>query len=88
MQRLDEAKRDAILKAAKQRLSQYGIRKTTMKEIAQDAGIAVGTLYLYFSNKNDILIAVEEAYADQHSIDIEKILRSQRPASKNSRLIL
>lgn len=88
MQRLDEAKRDGILQAARQRLSQYGVRKTTMQEIAQNAGIAVGTLYLYFSNKNDILIAVAEAYANQHSIDIEKILRSRRPAPEKLKAYL
>ncbi|MDJ0798351.1 MAG: TetR/AcrR family transcriptional regulator [Calothrix sp. MO_167.B12] len=76
MQRLDEAKREAILNAAKQRLSQYGVRKTTMQEIAEDVGIAVGTLYLYFKNKNEILIAAAEAYTQQHLIDTEKILRS------------
>lgn len=76
MQRLDEAKREAILNAAKQRLSQYGVRKTTMQEIAEDVGIAVGTLYLYFKNKNEILIAAAQAYTQQHLIDTEKILRS------------
>jgi AcrR family transcriptional regulator len=76
MQRLDEAKREAILKAARQRLSQYGVRKTTMNEIAQDVGIAVGTLYLYFKNKNEILIAATEAYTQQHLIDTERILNS------------
>lgn len=76
MQRLDEAKREAILKAARQRLNQYGVRKTTMNEIAQDVGIAVGTLYLYFQNKKEILIAVTKAYTRQHLIDTEKILHS------------
>lgn len=88
MQRLDEAKRDAILQAAKQRLSQYGVRKTTMQEIAQDAGIAVGTLYLYFSKKNDILIAVAEAYAKQHSIDTKKILSSKLSAPRKLKAYL
>ncbi len=80
MQRLDEAKKEAILQAARQRLSQYGVRKTTMSEIAQDVGIAVGTLYLYFKNKNEILIAVTKAYSHQHLIDTEKILHSSMSA--------
>lgn len=80
MQRLDEAKRDAILQAAKQRLSQYGVKKTTMQEIAKDAGIAVGTLYLYFKNKNQILIAAAEAYVQQHTLDSNQILQSPLPA--------
>jgi AcrR family transcriptional regulator len=74
MQKLDEAKREAILKAAKQRLRKYGVQKTTMQEIAKDAGIAVGTLYLYFKNKDDILIASTEEFAKQHLLDMEKIL--------------
>jgi AcrR family transcriptional regulator len=88
MQRLDEAKRAAILQAAKQRLSQYGVRKTTMQEIADDVGIAVGTLYLYFKNKNEILIATVEAYTQQHIADTEKILRSPRPAPEKLKAYL
>ncbi len=76
MQKLDEAKREAILSAAKQRLRKYGIQKTTMQEIAKDAGIAVGTLYLYFKNKDEILIASMEELAKQHILDMEKILNS------------
>lgn len=74
MQKLDAAKREAILNAAKQRLRKYGIQKTTMQEIAKDAGIAVGTLYLYFNNKDEILVASAEAFTEQHKLEIEKIL--------------
>ncbi|BDA66899.1 transcriptional regulator, TetR family protein [Calothrix sp. PCC 7716] len=77
MQKLDAAKREAILNAAKQRLRQYGIQKTTMQEIAKDVGIAVGTLYLYFKNKDDILIASAESYAQKHIADALEILNSQ-----------
>ncbi len=88
MQRLDEAKREAILKAARQRLSQYGVKKTTMLEIAEDVGIAVGTLYLYFKNKNEILIAAVEAYTQQHLVDSESILRSPMSATEKLKAYL
>jgi AcrR family transcriptional regulator len=88
MQRLDEAKRDAILTAAKRRLNQYGVRKTTMQDIAEEVGIAVGTLYLYFKNKNEILIATAEAYTRQHILDSETILRSQIPATEKLKAYL
>lgn len=78
MQRLDPEKRNAILNAAKQRLRKYGIKKTKMQEIAKDVGIAVGTLYLYFKNKNDILIASIEAYTQQHIDYAEDILNSAK----------
>jgi AcrR family transcriptional regulator len=76
MQRPDETKRAAILNAAHQRLRQYGVKKTTMQEIAEDVGIAVGTLYLYFKNKNEILIAVAETDVREHLVEIEIILKS------------
>ncbi|PAX52871.1 TetR/AcrR family transcriptional regulator [Brunnivagina elsteri] len=78
MQKLDAAKREAIVNAAKQRLRKYGIQKTTMQEIAKDAGIAVGTLYLYFKNKDDILVASAEAFTEQHKLEIEEILNSAK----------
>lgn len=88
MQRLDETKREAILDAAHQRLIRYGVKKTTMQEIAEDVGIAVGTLYLYFKNKKEILIAVAEADAQQHLADTESILRSQRSAPEKLKAYL
>jgi AcrR family transcriptional regulator len=88
MQRLDEAKREAILQAAKHRLSQYGVRKTTMQEIAGDVGIAVGTLYLYFKNKNEILIATAETYSQHHIKDTEEILRSPMSAPEKLKAYL
>ncbi len=88
MQRLDASKREAILAAATVRLSNYGVKKTTMQEIARDAGIAVGTLYLYFKNKNEILIAVADAYAQQHRADAAKILRSTQSVAEKLKAYL
>ncbi|MBE9028686.1 TetR/AcrR family transcriptional regulator [filamentous cyanobacterium LEGE 11480] len=73
MQTLDETKRTAILEAATNRFTRYGVRKTTMQEIAQDVGIAVGTLYLYFKNKKTIIIAVAETFTQSETAtDIAK----------------
>lgn len=56
----DEDKRERILRAAWQRIRQYGYAKTTVAEIAADAGIAKGTAYLYFHSKSDIMLALVE----------------------------
>ena len=55
------AKRARILEVARRRFSHYGYDKTTMAEIAEDAGMAVGTLYLFFKNKQDIVMAFGES---------------------------
>ena len=74
MQKPDPEKKPAILSAARSRFYRYGIRKTTMQEIAGDVGIAVGTLYLYFKNKEEILGACTEAFEQRHRQKAESIL--------------
>jgi AcrR family transcriptional regulator len=51
-------KRLAILHAARELFASRGYEETTIAQIAQAAGVAVGTVYLYFANKHDILMDV------------------------------
>ena len=45
----------SILNAAGTVFARFGLHKATISQIAQEAGVADGTIYLYFKNKNDIL---------------------------------
>lgn len=47
--------REAILTAAQTRLLRFGYHKTTMAEIANEAGMSAANLYRYFKNKQDIV---------------------------------
>ena len=47
-----------ILAAARQLLDQRGLEAMTMEEIAASAGVAKGTLYLYFQSKDDLIQAL------------------------------
>jgi AcrR family transcriptional regulator len=47
-------KRQAILGAARELFTERGYEETTIAEIARAAGVAVGTVYLYFANKREI----------------------------------
>jgi AcrR family transcriptional regulator len=78
-------KRQRILDAARKRFRYYGVRKTTMQEIARDAGVAVGTLYLYFKDKDDLLVACTEEYVSRHRRQAEAILVSDAPAADKLR---
>lgn len=57
-----QSKEDAIIAAAHKSLTARGFTKTTMSEIARKAGVAEGTLYLYFNNKNALARAVLAAF--------------------------
>ena len=78
-------KRQRILDAARKRFRYYGVRKTTMQEIARDAGVAVGTLYLYFKDKDDLLVAGTEEYVTRHRQQAEAILASDASAADKLR---
>jgi AcrR family transcriptional regulator len=51
-------KRGAIIEAARTLFAKQGYEETTIAEIARAAGVGVGTVYLYFQNKRQILVEV------------------------------
>jgi AcrR family transcriptional regulator len=51
-------KRRAILDAAAELFARQGYENTTIADIARAAGMAVGTVYLYFHNKHEIYNSV------------------------------
>lgn len=53
-------KRDAILKAATQVFARRGYFQSQVADVARAAGVAAGTVYLYFRSKDDILVSIFE----------------------------
>jgi TetR/AcrR family transcriptional regulator, fatty acid metabolism regulator protein len=51
-------KRERILRAAIRVFARKGFYSTRVSEIAKAAGVADGTIYLYFKNKDDVLISI------------------------------
>jgi AcrR family transcriptional regulator len=61
----DEDKQQRILKAAIEVFGTLGLERATMKDIADKAGVASGTLYTYFSDKEALFVgAVDRLWAD------------------------
>lgn len=60
-----EAKEDAIIAAAKEEFFEHGFDGARMVNIARRADVAEGTIYLYFKNKNSLLVAVVGAFYDR-----------------------
>jgi TetR/AcrR family fatty acid metabolism transcriptional regulator len=52
------SKRDAILDAATRVFAERGFFGAQVADVARRAGVAAGTVYLYFKNKDDLLISV------------------------------
>jgi len=60
-----EEKRKAILDAAIQAFASKGFHATRISDVATLAGIGKGTVYLYFSSKEDLLLSILESYVDE-----------------------
>lgn len=48
-------KKELIISSARELFEKYGIKKTSMDEIASNAGITKKTIYAYFNNKAEII---------------------------------
>ena len=53
-------KRDAILRAATEVFARRGFFQSQVADIARAAGVAAGTVYLYFRSKDDLLVSIFE----------------------------
>ncbi len=67
-QRVEEKER-AIVTAARAAFQEHGFDKAKIAEIARAAGVAEGTVYLYFENKNALLLAVATEFYDRLTED-------------------
>ncbi|MBY0492699.1 MAG: TetR family transcriptional regulator [Cyanobacteria bacterium] len=53
-------KRDAILRAATKVFAHSGFFQSQVADVARVAGVAAGTVYLYFQSKDDLLVSIFE----------------------------
>ena len=72
-------KRDRILKAAIKVFAKNGFYATRVSEIAKAAGVADGTIYLYFKNKDDVLITIFQDGIQQLLVILREVASSGQP---------
>jgi AcrR family transcriptional regulator len=68
-----QARVTAILETAERLFARDGIERVTTNQIASEAGISIGSIYQFFSNKDAILAALADRY---HGVLGEAILGS------------
>ena len=80
--------RDAILDATNRLLARYGYRKMTMDDLAREVGIGKGTLYLYFSGKQEIALSHIDHIVERLKEKLLTIAREDAPAGERLREML
>ncbi len=77
-----------ILEAAVKVFARQGFHQSTVAQIAKEAGVADGTIYLYFKNKDDILVQFFSFRAKQVFESFrEEVDRAQTSAGKLRNLV-
>lgn len=74
MRRKDITLRDTLLELCREAVDSGGSEAVSIRSLAQKAGVAPGTVYNYFSNKDDILLALTEEYWRQALEEMELAL--------------
>ncbi len=69
-----EAKRERILDAAVREIAGRGYHRTTVSDIAGRAGVADGTIYLYFKGKEEILVSIFERAMQRFNDEARRIV--------------
>jgi len=64
-ERKSNGKYEAILRAAIKVFAGSGFFNSKVADVAREAGVADGTVYLYFKNKDDILVSIFNHYMDE-----------------------
>ena len=65
-----------IIDAAVIAIAENGYHQTQISKIAKQAGVADGTIYLYFKNKEDILISLFKEKMRVFIENLEEIIKS------------
>jgi AcrR family transcriptional regulator len=83
--RPDLVRRDAVRRkifaAARRRIERYGYRHTTIEEIAVDAGVAKGTVYLYYPGKEELVVAIVNEMLERLETRMRAVAGGRGPAA-------
>ncbi|MCP4106143.1 MAG: TetR/AcrR family transcriptional regulator [Desulfobacteraceae bacterium] len=73
-----ERRRQQIMVAAKRVFSAKGFNKATMEDIAKEAELSPGTLYLYFKNKNELFSSLSLKVLQYLNIRLEHVINDEK----------
>lgn len=75
-----------IIDAAVEVIAENGYHQSQVSKIAKQAGVADGTIYLYFKNKEDILISLFKEKMGQFIERMEEDIKEKQQRKRNWRL--
>ena len=80
------SKRERILRAAVEVFASFGYFNAKVSQIAKAAGVADGTIYLYFDGKEDLLITIFREHTRNYLHSLEQSLANVNGAEDRLRI--
>jgi len=82
-QREKEARIELIQKSASRLFNKKGFDKTSMEDIAKEAEIAAGTIYLHFKGKEDLFYSLFIPFSERQKERLNKLTKEKKkPADR------
>src|SRR5688572_28881824 len=74
---MTDPKREKILEAAVGLFKRFDLKRTTIDEMAKEAGIGKGTVYNYFTSKEEIFLAVHRQSIQEQMRKLRSVVRKE-----------
>jgi len=84
---VSEERRSQILEAAMAVFARQGFDQARMDDIAQEAGLSKGALYLYYKSKDAIISAILQFFFSRAMKKLQGFLESEEPPSVREQLL-
>lgn len=78
-------KRERILESALRVFASKGFFGAKVSDVADEAGVADGTIYLYFKSKDDLLISLFEQQMQKVNAELEAAMKGAKDAADKLR---
>src|SRR5215467_428905 len=81
-----QQREERILDAAAALLMRWGYRKTTIDDVAREAGVGKGTIYLHWKDKNELFLAVILRAQQQVGVEVMQRIAADPEGGRFHRL--
>jgi AcrR family transcriptional regulator len=79
---MEREKKDCILSAAVRAFARFGFKKASVDQIAKDAGVAKGTVYLAADTKEDLFYQAVHREVRAYTAELSKLIDPRVPADE------
>src|SRR4051794_10536516 len=79
---MEHVKKEGILEAASRQFARHGFKKTSVEDIAREAGVAKGTVYLAYDSKEEIFYHAVHRELRNWVAEVSKIVDPRVPADE------